>query len=413
VFGVVATHAASTRRQAVARVAQTETLLVSAVDLSASLSDAHATAAFSFLVGGTEPAQSRRLYAMQLRQAAAGLATLAREAGSPAGARAVRRITERLPVYAGLIDDARANNRQGFPVGSAYLRAASKTMRGEMLPAARALYETEARSLTTHYASGTSTATILAVVLSAIALLAVLAATQVFVARKTRRIVNLRLALSSVLALGLATWMLVAFAVQQNALAEAQREGSDPVELLTVTRILASRAQADESIALAARGGGEGEARLADVDRPFQAVTSPIGRSRPGSAHGSGGLLDQAALIAGRSGTAPIDGIYSAYRRYVAAHGRVVREERIGDFTAAVKLAVGAGADPATSTKQAAATLNTDLKREIARAQDRFDEARGRAASALHGLAFGIPLVTALCALLALLGVRQRLEEYR
>ena len=58
-FGVVAATAAGTRSDAVDDVQSTESLLVRAVDVSASLSDAHAIAAYGFLVGGTEPAGSR------------------------------------------------------------------------------------------------------------------------------------------------------------------------------------------------------------------------------------------------------------------------------------------------------------------------------------------------------------------
>jgi hypothetical protein len=55
-FGVVAASAASTRRQAAHAVAtETEPLLVEAEGLYASLSDADATAATTFLTGGLEP----------------------------------------------------------------------------------------------------------------------------------------------------------------------------------------------------------------------------------------------------------------------------------------------------------------------------------------------------------------------
>ncbi|MEA2151251.1 MAG: hypothetical protein QOD69_3081 [Solirubrobacteraceae bacterium] len=409
----VGAHAAGTRRDAAAKVTAIERRLVSAVGLSASLSDAHAIAASSFLAGGPEPAVSRRRYARQLRRASSGVAVLASEVGASAGSgSAVRRITQKLPVYAGYIDDARANHRQNFPVGSAYLRRASQTMREEILPAAGDLYRIEAQRLTTSYRAGVSLSSVLGVVLAGCAMLALLIATQVYMARVTRRIVNPRLALATAALLGLLIWILAAFAQQQTALAQAQREGSDPVELLTVTRILASRAQANESIALAARGGGDGEPRLADVDRGFRAVTRPIGVARRGSARGSGGLLQRAAVIAGDS-PAGVDAIYAAYRRYLEAHRRVAAQEQRGDFSRAVKLAIGGGASPSASTAAAAAAFNRALDNEVGRAHRRFDGAASRAQAALGGLAAGIPLLTALSALLALLGVRQRLQEYR
>jgi hypothetical protein len=398
-FGLVAAHAARERRRAVQSVAATERLLVSAVDLSVSLSNTHAIAAFGFLRGGPERPQSRRLYKDALQRSSASVAGLARRIDPSSGSGpAVQRITRTLTIYSGLIENARANARQGFPVGNAYLRKASKTMRSAMLPSARDLYEIEAQRLTSGYRTGVSSRGLVAVALAGGALLAALAWTQLFLARVTRRILNHGLALATVLLLGLAVWIAVAFTVQHNALVEAQRTGSDPVELLTASRILASRAQADESIALAARGGGEGEKRLQDVDRGFQAVTRPIP-----------GLLMQAADVSGTSVTA----IDRAYRRYLAAHADVVEQVKTGDFTTAVQLAVQRGAHGGPTTDAAGDALDAALDREVGRAKARFEAAGARAERALNGLSGAIAALTALCAGLALFGVRVRLEEYR
>jgi hypothetical protein len=405
-FGLVTATAAGTRSHAVDHVATTESLLVQAVEVSASLSDAHATAAFSFLVGGTEPARSRQTYKRELRQAAVGLAELAGEVGGAAGSGgAVRRITERLPVYTGLIDSARANQRQGFPVGGAYLRRASREMRSEMLPRARDLYEIEAHNVFAGYRAGVSGSTWLAVILAGCAMLALLAASQIYIARATRRIVNPPLALATAILLALMTWIVVAFAVEQHHLSRAQSNGSDPVELLTATGILASRAQANESVALSSRGGGEEEYRLTDVDRGFRALVKPIGDASAPSARGSGGLLDVAIRETGHS-TAAIDRIYAAYQRYRNAHDEVVASERVGNFPRAVAIATD-------STKSAADELDAALTNEVRIAQGRFRAEVEHAQSNLDGLAAGIPLLTALVGVLAVLGVRLRLEEYR
>ena len=398
-FGLVARHAAGERGEAVESVRATEELLVSAVDLSVSLSNTHAIAAFGFLRGGTEQPQSRRRYNEALAQSGGAVAEIARAIGaSPARGAAVGRITRTLPTYAGLVESARSNARQGYPVGNAYLREASRSMRNVMLPSARELYEIEAQSLTRGYRDGVSGGLLLAAGLAGCALLAALAWTQLFLARATRRIVNPLLALATLLLLGLGVWIGVAFTVQHGALVDAQRTGSDPVELLTATRILALRAQADESIALAARGGGEGAKRLQDVDRGFQTVTRPIP-----------GLLTHAAAVGGPS----VRSIDAAYRRYLAAHLEVVKQVKSGDFTAAVQLAVLRGAAGGPSTAAAGEALNDALDREIGPAQERFKAEAARARGALDGLSDAIPALTALSLLLALLGVRQRLEEYR
>lgn len=411
VFGLAATYAAGVRGDAVEQVATTEPLLVAAVDLSATLSDAHAIASASFLRGGPEPARSRVDYTSKLERAGDTVARLARESGaSPRSRAAVQVITAQLPVYAGLMGNARANLRQGYPVGNAYLRRASETLGEDMLRPARALYENEARSLTTGYESGTSPSTFVIVFLAGGALLGLLLATQVFLARATRRIVNIRLALATVVLLGIMAWAGAAFYGQQRALVRAQHEGSDPVQLLEVTRILALRAQANESVALAARGGGEGGSDLDDVDGGFRLLRAPIGAARPGRARGSGGLLHQAVLTG--HPTAAIDAIYDAYRSYVRAHALVVRQQSQGDFDEAVELAV-VKSDEGPTTSVAAATLDGALTREAGVAQTRFDDGIDRARSALLGLAPGIGVLTVLCGLLALSGVRERLREYR
>ena len=398
-FGLVARHAAGERREAVRSVDATERLLRSAVDLSISLSNTHAIAAFGFLRAGPEQPESLRRYQDALAQSGLAVAEIARAIGaSPDRGPAVRRITRTLPTYAGLIGSARSNSRQGYPLGNAYLREASRAMHNVMLPSARALYAIDARDLTRGYHEGVSGGLLVAAGLAGGALLAALAWTQRFLTRVTRRMINPALAVATLLLLGLAVWLGVAFTVQHDALARAQRTGSDPVELLTAARILASRAQADESIALAARGGGEGEARLQDVDRRFLEVTGPIP-----------GLLIHAAAGSGASVT-PIE---DAYQRYLTAHREVVKQLKIGDFDAALTLAVQDGAGDGPSTAAASESLNRTLDRGVRRAQERFEAARERADRALNGLSAGIPAVISLSVLLALFGVRQRLEEYR
>jgi hypothetical protein len=409
VFGAVAVHAADRRRQAVADVKNTQKLLVAATDLSASLSDTQATAALS-ISGGPDVTASRRRYAQALRSVGADVAQLAAAVTPSAGGAQVRRIVQTLPDYAGLIVDARANTRQGLPVGPAYLRRSSKRMRGALLPSARALYAIEARDLSTHYGAGAARWTVLVVVLAGCALLALLAATQVYLARATRRIVNRRLAFASVLLLALAAWILAAFASQTNRLADARRTGSEPVRLLRTARNLVSGARAGESLALAAR------ADLEDAVAPdggaigFRDFLRPIGSGRPGPARGSGGLLHRAAIASGR--TAAIDAIYADYRAYLTAHGRLVQQEHRGDFATAATLAAMNVSQP-RGPAGAAARLTLALDREIRVAQARFHRSVSQAGSALGGLALGIPLLTVLCAVVALLGVHQRLREYR
>ncbi len=401
VFGALAASAVSARRQAAHSVAtDTEPLLVTAEGLYASLSDADATAATTFLTGGLEPPARRERYAGDVRAASGEFATLAQQAGGSAQARAaVRTVARQLPVYSGLVETARADNRQGFPVGAAYLRRASMLMREELLPAAGRLYEVEARRLSGDYRSGVSTGTLLAVIAVVCGMLGLLAVIQVFLARLTHRIFNVPMALATALAFALGVWMIVGLIGEQNALGRAQRTGSDPVQVLSAARILALRAQGDEGLALVARGGGE--ASLADFD---------VVMRRLGSSGEPASLLGEAAVIARRSGSAAaIERLSASTARYLAVHRHVVALESNGRFDDAVNLAVGSRSQELSL----ADALNSDLVREISTAQQRFGGAAGEATSALAGLWLAIGLLSVLFAGLALYGLLQRLGEYR
>jgi hypothetical protein len=234
---------------------------------------------------------------------------------------------------------------------------------------------------------------------AATGMLALLLLAQAYLARLTHRTFNLPLVAASVAVLVLTAWALTAMAVEQRALARAQRDGSDPVEILSGIRVLALRAQADEALALSTRGSGA--ANLED----FAAAIKLLGIGS-----GPSGLLDEATAIAERHGTsADVYQLESRFEDYQRVHDRVVALESEGRFDAAVDLAVGT---PGTGLSIADATTR-DLDRQIAAGQRRFELAASDARSALRGLAVGVPLLTVGCALLVLYGLWLRIREYR
>ena len=237
---------------------QTEPLLVQAVTLYNSLSDANATATATFLTGGLEPPKRRAHYLQDLRLATGSLTTLTREVNGSGEARAaVRSISDALPVYTGLVDSARANNLQGFPVGAAYLRQASALLTGTILPAANQLYAIEAQRLGDDYRSGTSNAPLVALAIAIALSLLILLAAQIYVARVSRRVLNVWLLLATLVVGAVSVWAVVGLLGERNALIRAQRNGSDSVEVLTASRVLLSRAQSDQSLTLVGRGTDE------------------------------------------------------------------------------------------------------------------------------------------------------------
>lgn len=369
----------------------TEPLLVQAVSLYTSLSDANATATTTFLTGGLEPPARRARYLDDLTAASAALSTLTRELGSSASApTAVTTIADQLPVYAGLVESARANNRQGFPVGAAYLRQSSQLLSTQLLPAAGELYRAEATQLGSDVAAGTGTGALVTFAVVASAGLAALLLAQWYLWKTTHRVVNVPMLVATAALLAVAVWGLAGLVSEQNALADAQHRGSDPVEVLSTTRILLSRAQGDESLTLVNRGSDE----TSPVD--FAAVMRALA---PG-----GTLLAEAAPGQGKNGE---------LARTIAAYGaqtaQVDRLELAGNLPAAIKLAVasvGSAGSPANR-------LSSDLASRIQVAQSRFARSASDATSALAGLSVGGGVLITLAAVLALFGLRMRINEYR
>lgn len=392
-FGVIATSAERSRARAATAVSsQTEPLLVQAEILYTTLSDANATATTTFLNGGPEPPTRRAQYLRDLQVASDSLAALAQEVGgSPQAQAAVRTITEQLPLYAGLIDTARTNNRQGRPVGAAYLRQASTLLTSTILPAADRIYATEATRLGGDYGSGTSPVALVVLILMTLAALALLIAAQGYLSQVSRRTINIPMFAGTLVLLVASAWATVSLLSEQSSLKDARR-GSDSVELLSAARVLLSRAQTDQSLTLVNRGSDETDPRDLKL---VMATLAPGGKL---------GWLPTSRSAAMGPSTSRILGEFDGYRSEV---NRIIG---LGD-TAGVFVAIQRASSPQSRT--IADRLNRDVETRIAGMQRRFATSAADATGALSGLTPGIPLLTALGAGLALLGLRERLGEYR
>jgi hypothetical protein len=401
-FGVIATTAERSRAQAAeAARTRTEPLLLQAVHLITALSDANATAATTFLTGGLEPPARRALYLQDLTAASAALATLTQDASADPEARgAVRTIIEQVPVYAGLIESARANNRQGLPIGAAYLRLASALLTGvseqasssthPILPAADRLLAAEARRLSDDYGTGTATAALVVLALAVVVAMGLLVWAQSYLTRISRRVLNPLMVAATVVLAGVSVWAVIGMLGEQSALASA-RHASDSVEVLSATRVLLARAQSDESLALVNRGSDE---------------TDPIDFARVmGVLTAHNGPLSELNALAGQTRTgASARQFMTDFSAYRARTGQITALENAGLVRPAISLA---------SSAALADRPNVNLQRQISAAQARFLRAANDATSSVSGLTVAIPVLTVLAAGLALLGLRQRLREYR
>jgi hypothetical protein len=374
-------------------------LSVAAQNLYRALSDADATAASAFLSNGLEPVALRDRYESDIAAATAALALVSTGAGDAAGITvAAGRITGQLPIYTGLVETARVYNRQGLPLGPAYLREASGVMRERLLPAAEELYR--AASAEVDRARGGAAAFPWLAFVFGLLTLAALGWTQVYLTRRTNRVVNVGLALASAAMLALLAWLGISAASVAGRLEAGRAQGSAQVDVLTGARIAALQARADESLTLVARGNG------AAFETHFVEVTE-----RLAGKDGRGGLLATAARGAPDAVTEQAARTAAEQTRaWLAAHKAVRDLDNRGQYNEAVAAAVGTGG-PATAS--IASDLDGTLAAAITHNSERFVLETRRADRALRGLDVGLAVLTVLLAVGMVYGIQRRMAEYR
>ena len=115
-------------------------------------------------------------------------------------------------------------------------------MHDQLLRDAVVVYADASDRVGDDYRSGTSRPQMIAVVLVGGVVFAGLIVTQVFAYKRTKRVFNLGLVLASVLLVAVVATSILRTSASQSDLVRARREGSDSVQLLAASRILALRA---------------------------------------------------------------------------------------------------------------------------------------------------------------------------
>ncbi|WP_412544051.1 hypothetical protein R8Z50_16595 [Longispora sp. K20-0274] len=371
---------------------RSEPLSLDAQELYRSLADADATAASGFLSGGVEPVELRKRYDADIARAMASLNDATAVGGADAAGFA--QVARDIPVYTGLVETARTNNRQGQPVGAAYLREASGLMQNSMLPAVNEGYRAQNARAAADADRATAFPWWLLIVLA-------LVGTGLFLGqrdltRRTRRVFNQGL-VAATLAVALAFgWAVIGLGAESAHLSTARSEGSDPVLALSAIRLAALQARADESLTLVARGTGEA------FEMDFAQQTKFIG--------GRGGFDRAVELTRGLPVAGLVGEAKTAFNAWLGAHTKVRELDKAGNYPDAVKVAIGP--DPA-SAASAFTVLDTRLGDAIDRSHATFAAGAARARGAVAGAGIGFGLLCALGAAAAAWGVGQRLKEYR
>jgi hypothetical protein len=375
-----------------------EPVSAAAQQIYRSLSDADATAASAFLSGSIEPAAMRDRYDTDIAQATAALAVAEGDAeGATDAALPMSQLSTQIPVYTGLVERAAANNANGFPVGSAYLREADGLMHNTLLPAAQRLYSVDTALLAQEQDEATSFPWTLVVL--AVLLLAALIAAQRHLTRRTNRVINVGLLVGTIAVIVAVLWAGVGMVVETVHTDSGRSAGSDQVDLLAQVRTKALQARTDEMLTLVARGGE-------DYDGEFDILVKQFG-----GRDGSGGLLGQLRSDSTDPAmTAQVIKAQGYAKQWLALHDQVTKTSGTGDYPNAVKLALGS-----TGSGEAATFYNFDstLDKAIEQGRGEFITQTETAGFVLSGMPLGMLVLALVAAIGSAVGIWKRLREYR
>ncbi|MFC0112911.1 hypothetical protein [Kibdelosporangium aridum] len=370
-------------------------LSVAAQEIYRGLSDADATASGAFLAGGLEPPAVRARYEQDIAQAsnALAIAVAARETSDVTAANSpLATLSGQLPVYTGLVETARVNNRQGLPLGIAYQREASNLMRTQLLPAAQQLYDAEVTRVSADQdrAGGFP----IAELLLGLSVLGVLVVAQVYVRQRSNRVFNVGLVAATGAAVISLLWVSIATFSVISSVDDSRVEGSSQVDVLARARIATLQARADETLTLVARGTGK-----VYQDDYVQVSTKLTGLLNEAGSKVTDGAVSQ-EIASARANSAA----------WAKAHEEIRRQDDGGNYTAAVRLAI---APVPESSGTAVDNLDTDLREAIDRTRATFNARVADASDALGGTVVVVSLLAIVVAVGATAGIWQRLKEYR
>jgi hypothetical protein len=379
-FGLAAGQAFRSADGALERAAANSDQLVRIQAIQTNVVQADADATNAFLVGGLEPAAQRADYTGAVAAASQLIAEAAQH--QPADGNALGALNQALVAYTSQVEQARANNRQALPIGAQYLKEASANLRATALPLLKNLGEANNARVAEEFDRAARAA--LWLVVPGLLTLLVLGLALVWLARRTRRYVNLPLAAAALVVLVTVVVGTVGLLAVKEGV-DATRDGVYAATLSTAqARIAGFDAKSNESLTLIARGSG------AAFEKAWQASDTVVR-----------GELAELGQNPASSGLSPLP-----WAEYAEVHQQIRTLDESGDWDGAVTLATGTGnatfAAFDTSSDAQLAALSGQTSQQL-------DDAGGwLPVSGALGVLAG--LVAAAC---AWWGVSLRLEEYR
>jgi hypothetical protein len=378
IFGVVGAlifgYVAFSLNRAEANTAQ----LIRVQQIQTDLLTADATASNAFLVGGLAPPAQQATYEQAIDEASALIAEAAR--AQPADGAALSALNDEVVSYAGTVEQARANNRQGLPVGAQYLRIASAELRTVALPILTNLVE--ANTTRANNAMDVLAPAVIFAILGVLLLTGLILAL-VWLARTFKRWVNTGLLAAAAVVLVTVVGGTIGLATTSGGVSELQSGSFTRLTLVSDARIEANNAKSNESLTLIARGSGGA------FEQAWQSSASQVQAN-----------LDQAQNPE----------LGQLWQDYAKVHTEIRELDDGGKWEQAVSRATGSGKDSANARFSAFDTSATTF----------IDEMASLTRDGLRGPRIGLVIGAVLifvagiaAALLGRRGVAERLREYR
>ena len=352
--------------------------LIRVQKIQSNLLSADATATNAFLVGGLEPPAQRAAYDQAMSSTSSLIAEAAQ--AQPADGTALAALNQQVLSYAGMIEQARANNRQGLPIGAQYLRNASAQLRSDALPILNNLVSANATRATDEMKAG---AGYIVLVIALLGLGGVIAA-QVWLARRFKRKINVGMLASSIVLLVLVIGSLIVVLQLRSSLKEISSGSLAAVNTAADARINANDAKSNESLTLIARGSG-------------QAFEAAWKSSADSVAENLGRLTDKPELV-------------GQWQAYTDVHTQIRALDDEGQWDKAVAKATGSAND---SSNTVFGAFDSNLAGYLDGVSQQASNSLANEQPVMVVAAVLILLGGLAAALLGRRGVAERLREYR
>ena len=316
---------------------------------------------------------------------------------------------------------------------AAYLKAA-KILDEKLLPNADALHKANEEEMNKAYAGheGESMASMAFVVLIGLGLGAFLICMQLFLLRKTRRILNPMLLLATVLTLGLLLHTVHVMSTEREQLRVAKKDAFDSIVALWQTRAVSYAARADQSRYLLEPAKHETrEADFYTKARLLATMPNQVTQMQDVAV----GQWFEGKYVAFNSGKNRVDGFsgyladelgnitfpgereaalktLSSFIVFIQMDREIRQKEMAGDHDGAIALCLGTNPDK-PNANEAFAEFDKYLDKTLEINQKAFDQAVDRGFEDLKGFDLRASIVIGLIALLVFGGLFARIGEYR